>query len=63
MDLFSFSYFLLALNASSKVSQIKITFIYFHQNCFVLYTFCSGVVIGIKIVPFIFNSLHVIATP
>ncbi|MDR3151055.1 MAG: hypothetical protein LBU14_05805 [Candidatus Peribacteria bacterium] len=55
VDLFSFSNSLLALNASSKVSQTKITSIYCHQNCFVLYIFCSGVVTGIKIVHFIFS--------
>ncbi|MDP3380763.1 MAG: hypothetical protein Q8S84_04490 [bacterium] len=52
---FFFSKFLLALNASSNVSHTNTTSIYFQPNCLVLYTFCSGVVIGINIVPFIFK--------
>jgi hypothetical protein len=51
----SFSNFLLHSYASSNVSQNSSTFIYFPQNCFVLYIFCFGVVIGIYIVPLIFK--------
>ncbi|MEA3386868.1 MAG: hypothetical protein U9Q66_00210 [Patescibacteria group bacterium] len=44
------------------MSQIKTTSTKSHQNFFVLYTFCSGVVIGIYIVPLICKSLQVKAT-